>query len=63
MVRPFLSFESLVTRSKRLRFIVELTPLPGVNPMLALRQLLKIAGRQLGLKCTKIHVAEKEKRP
>ena len=49
-----------MTRSKRLRFIVELTPLPGVNPMLALRQLLKLAFRVCGLRCTRIRVAEKE---
>lgn len=40
--------------SERRTFIIELRPLPGVDPIRALKALLKYALRVLGLRCTKI---------
>ncbi|PWT93558.1 MAG: hypothetical protein C5B56_00545 [Proteobacteria bacterium] len=39
----------------RRTFVLELRPEPGVDPILALRALLKVALRRFGLKCVSAH--------
>jgi hypothetical protein len=39
------------TTEERLTFVVKLRAEPGVNPILALRALLKSASRRFGLRC------------
>jgi hypothetical protein len=39
--------------------VIEFRAAPGINPIIALRQLLKFDSRALGMRCTKIRVGEK----
>jgi hypothetical protein len=41
----------MTTTNDRPTFIIELRPEPGVNPIRALRLLLKTASRRYGLRC------------
>jgi hypothetical protein len=36
-------------------YLIELRPEPGVDPVLALRALLKISLRRFGLRCVAVH--------
>jgi hypothetical protein len=46
-----------MTDEDRPTFLVSLQPKPGVDPVRALRRLLKYASRALGLRCTHAEVS------
>ena len=53
-----LEYPPACDQDRPLAITVVFVPTRGTNEILVLRQLLKFAGRQLGLKCTNVAIKE-----